>query len=114
MTAQIPGLPANRSRSVAHGRHSSAFDGVSVTMLWSLHNRASEARRPDGILDDPESIYIQSAIDYDFARHFGGPLGSLAGRAVEIDRALRSWLARHPDGIVVSPRGGTRNPESPR
>jgi hypothetical protein len=76
--------------------------GVSVTMLWSLHNRASEAKRPDGILDDPESIYIQSAIDYDFARHFGDPLGSLAGRAVEIDRALRSWLDRHPEGIVVS------------
>jgi O-methyltransferase involved in polyketide biosynthesis len=76
--------------------------GVSVTMLWSLHNRASEARRPDRILDDPESIYIQSAIDYDFARHFGDPLGSLAGRAVEIDRTLRSWLNRHPEGIVVS------------
>ena len=76
--------------------------GVSVTMLWSLHNRASEAKRPDGILDDPESIYIQSAIDYDFARHFGDPLGSLAARAVEIDRALRSWLDRHPEGIVVS------------
>jgi O-methyltransferase involved in polyketide biosynthesis len=76
--------------------------GVSVTMLWSLHNRASEAKRPDGILDDPESIYIQSAIDYDFARHFGDPLGSLAGRAAQIDLALRSWLDRHPEGIVVS------------
>jgi O-methyltransferase involved in polyketide biosynthesis len=71
-------------------------------MLWSLHNRASEAKRPDGILNDPESIHIQSAIDYDFAHHFGDPLGSLAGRAVEIDRALRSWLDRHPEGIVVS------------
>jgi O-methyltransferase involved in polyketide biosynthesis len=78
------------------------LDGVSVTMLWSLHNRASEARRPDGILNDPESIYIQSAIDYDFAGHFGDPMGSLAGRAVEIDRVLRSWLDRHPEGIVVS------------
>jgi O-methyltransferase involved in polyketide biosynthesis len=76
--------------------------GVSVTMLWSLYNRASEAKRPDSVLDDPESIYIQSAIDYDFARHFGDPLGSLAGRAAEIDQALRSWLERHPEGIVVS------------
>jgi O-methyltransferase involved in polyketide biosynthesis len=76
--------------------------GVSVTLLWSLHNRASEARRPDGILVDPESIRIQSAIDYDFVRHFGVSLGLLAGRAVEIDRALRSWLERHPKGIVVS------------
>jgi hypothetical protein len=45
---------------------------------------------------------IQSAINYDFAGHFGVPLGSLAARAVEIDRALRSWLDRHPEGIIVS------------
>jgi O-methyltransferase involved in polyketide biosynthesis len=76
--------------------------GVSVTMLWSLHNRASEAKRPDSILNDPDSIYIQSSIDYDFARQFGEPLGSLAGRAVEIDRVLRSWLDHHPEGIIVS------------
>jgi O-methyltransferase involved in polyketide biosynthesis len=76
--------------------------GVSETMLWSLYNRASEAKRPDGAFVDPESVRIQSAIDYDFAAHFGVPLGSLAARAIEIDRALRSWLGRHPDGVVVS------------
>jgi O-methyltransferase involved in polyketide biosynthesis len=76
--------------------------GVSETMLWSLHNRASEARRPDGVLVDPESVHIQSAIDYDFARRFGDPHGLLAARAVEIDRALRSWLDHYPEGIVVS------------
>jgi hypothetical protein len=42
---------------------------VSETMLWSLHNRASEARRPDGVLVDPESVRIHSAISYDFARN---------------------------------------------
>jgi O-methyltransferase involved in polyketide biosynthesis len=71
-------------------------------MLWSLHNRASEATRPDRVLVDPESVHIQSAINYDFAGHFGVPMGSLAARAVEIDRALRSWLERHPEGIIVS------------
>jgi O-methyltransferase involved in polyketide biosynthesis len=76
--------------------------GVSETMLWSLHNRASETRRPDGVLVDPESVRIQSAINYDFARHFGDPVGSLAARAAEIDQALRSWLKHHPDGCVVS------------
>jgi O-methyltransferase involved in polyketide biosynthesis len=76
--------------------------GVSETMLWSLYNRASEARRSDGAFVDPESVRIQSAIDYDFAAHFGVPLGSLAARAIEIDRALRSWLGRHPEGVVVS------------
>jgi O-methyltransferase involved in polyketide biosynthesis len=76
--------------------------GVSETMLWSLHNRASEAGRADGVIVDPESVRIQSAINYDFDRQFGAPLGLLAARAVEIDRTLRSWLAGHPDGIIVS------------
>jgi O-methyltransferase involved in polyketide biosynthesis len=76
--------------------------GISETMLWSLHNRASETRRPDGVLVDPESVRIRSAINYDFARFFGDPVGSLAARAAEIDRALRSWLKQHPDGCVVS------------
>ncbi len=76
--------------------------GVSETMLWALHNRASEARRPDGVLVDPESIRIHASIDYDFTRRFGHPLGSLAARAAEIDRTLRSWLECHPAGCVVS------------
>ncbi|WP_234730452.1 class I SAM-dependent methyltransferase [Acidocella facilis] len=76
--------------------------GVSETMLWSLHNRASEAKRPDGVLYDPDSVRIHEAIDYDFTRHFGDPGGSLAARASQIDHVLRSWLEHHPDGFVVS------------
>jgi O-methyltransferase involved in polyketide biosynthesis len=58
--------------------------------------------RDDGILVDPDSVTIHNAIDYDFAGRFGVPAGSLAARAVEIDRQLRGWLTRHPDGFVVS------------
>jgi O-methyltransferase involved in polyketide biosynthesis len=76
--------------------------GISETMLWSLHNRASEAKRPGGILIDPDSVRIQSAINYDFALHFGDSVGSLGARAAEIDRTLRLWLEDHPDGWVVS------------
>jgi O-methyltransferase involved in polyketide biosynthesis len=76
--------------------------GVSETMLWSLHNRACEAKRDDGILVDPDSVTIHTAMDYDFARHFGEPGGSLAMRAAAIDGALRLWLETHPDGLVVS------------
>jgi O-methyltransferase involved in polyketide biosynthesis len=75
---------------------------VSETMLWALHNRASEAGRRDGILVDPDCVRIHEAIDYDFERQFGDPAGSLAVRAVEIDRVLRRWLEQHPDGFVVS------------
>ena len=54
------------------------------------------------MLTDLGSVRIHELIDYDFTGHFGDPLGSLAARAAEIDRALRSWLEHHPDGCVVS------------
>ena len=75
---------------------------VSETMLWALHNRAVEAKRADGVLTDPDSLRIYQAIDYDFVRHFGDPVGSLAARGAAIDQALRRWLVDHPDGFVVS------------
>src|SRR5258707_7047415 len=76
--------------------------GVSETMLLALHNRAVEAKRRDGVLIDPDSVRIYEAIDYDFRLHFGHSEGSLAVRAAETDRVLRQWLARHPEGFVVS------------
>ena len=92
----------DQSRSRRRDRIVPELAGVPETMLWALHNRASEARRSDGILVDPDSVRIHAAIDYDFDRHFGAPVGSLAVRAAEIDRVLRRWLVRHPDGFVVS------------
>jgi O-methyltransferase involved in polyketide biosynthesis len=75
---------------------------VSETALWALHNRATEAARPDGVLVDPDCMRIHAGIDYDYARQFGPAGGSLAARAAEIDRALREWLVVHPTGCVVS------------
>jgi hypothetical protein len=49
-----------------------------------------------------QAILIHDAIDYNFHQHFGTPGGSLAARAAQIDRSLRDWLTRHPDGLVVS------------
>jgi O-methyltransferase involved in polyketide biosynthesis len=76
--------------------------GVSETLLWALHNRASEASRQDGVLRDPDSVRIRQSLDYDFDSNFGVPAGSLAARAAEIDRVLKRWIALHPDGLVVS------------
>lgn len=78
------------------------LSGVSETMLWSLHNRACEARRHGGILQDPQAIRIHDSIDYDFHHNFGTPGGSLAARAAQIDKSLRHWLAQHPDGFIIS------------
>jgi O-methyltransferase involved in polyketide biosynthesis len=86
-----------RARGVAP-----ALADVSETMLWALHNRATETKRRDGVLVDPESARIHEMIDYEFTRRFGEPAGSLAARAAAIDKTLRLWLERHPDGIVVS------------
>ena len=78
------------------------LDGVSETMLWTLYDRACEARRADGVLIDPDSVRICDAIDYDFAGSFGEPVGSFAARAARIDQLLKAWLEHHPDGLIVS------------
>jgi len=75
--------------------------GVPETMLWTLHNRAKEAERPDGILRDPEAVRIYRSIDYDFERSFGKPDGSHAMRSAVFDGVVRAWLSSHPGGTVV-------------
>lgn len=80
--------------------------GVPETMLWTLHNRADEARRPDGILRDPDCLRIYDAIAYDYARSFGKPDGSHPMRSRIFDDALRPWLAAHPGGTVVELAAG--------
>jgi O-methyltransferase involved in polyketide biosynthesis len=76
--------------------------GVPETMLWTLHNRASEARRPDGLLRDPDAIRIYEALDYDYVRSFGKAEGTHGARSAACDRLIRAWLERHPRGFVVS------------
>lgn len=79
-----------------------ALAGVPETLLWTLYGRAGEARRPGGILRDPEAVRILDSIDYDFAGRFGHPEPLFALRAALIDDALRAWLLTHPDGVIVS------------
>jgi O-methyltransferase involved in polyketide biosynthesis len=95
-------LPVSNHNGDGLPKITSKLNGVSETMLWTLYDRACEARRPDGILIDPDSVRICDAIDYDFTRHFGDPVGSFAARAAQIDQLLSRWLKRHPDGLIVS------------
>lgn len=70
-------------------------------MLWTLHNRASEAQRPDGCLRDDDAIRIYKSIAYDYERSFGKPDGSHGARSRVFDDAVRPWMATHPGGTVV-------------
>ncbi|WP_330182874.1 class I SAM-dependent methyltransferase [Nocardia sp. NBC_01503] len=77
------------------------LSGIPETMLWTLHNRAVEAKRSDGILHDPDCVRIYDSIDYDYERSFGKPSGIHAERARIFDAAVRGWLREHPAGTVV-------------
>jgi O-methyltransferase involved in polyketide biosynthesis len=75
--------------------------GVSETALLTLNARAREARRPDGVIDDPMAIALLDSIDFDFAKF--GPTGQdIALRAQAFDIAAMSYLDRHPSATVVA------------
>ncbi|AFL72233.1 class I SAM-dependent methyltransferase [Thiocystis violascens] len=70
--------------------------------LWTLHNRASEAARPDGVIRDELALQIYRSLHYDFVRSFGPPDGSHGIRSALFDAELRGFLAAHPDGVIVN------------
>ncbi|WP_328987607.1 class I SAM-dependent methyltransferase [Thiorhodovibrio winogradskyi] len=75
--------------------------GVPETLLWTLHNRASEALCPDGFIRDEEAARLYRAIDYDYERSFGRPDGSHATRSAMFDEVVSKWMQTHPGGTVV-------------
>ncbi|GLY72012.1 class I SAM-dependent methyltransferase [Actinoallomurus iriomotensis] len=77
--------------------------GVPQTLLWNLYHRAAEARRPDGLLDDPRAVELVDAIDFPFER-FGEPAMAQwhALRVLCFDRAVRRFMTAHPGGTVVA------------
>jgi O-methyltransferase involved in polyketide biosynthesis len=79
--------------------------GVAETLLWTLYQRAVEARRPDAVLDDPLAIDLVDRIEYPFAERFGTPAGLpqlQALRAKRFDLEVRRFLAAHPEGTVIA------------
>lgn len=80
------------------------LEGVPETLLWNLYQRATEARHPDTVLDDPKAVELVDAIDYPFADRFGGGgLGQWqALRALRFDLEVRRFLGTHPGGQVVA------------
>jgi O-methyltransferase involved in polyketide biosynthesis len=77
------------------------LEGVSATTLWTLHNRASEAKRSDGVIRDPWAVTLFDAISYDYLK-FGKPNQSHALRARAFDTAAEAFLKAHPKASVVA------------
>jgi O-methyltransferase involved in polyketide biosynthesis len=75
------------------------------TALVTLWCRASEARRPDGIIDDPMAISLLDSIGYDFSK-FKFKLSTnrqdLALRSLAFDNSTRRFLSAHPRATVVA------------
>jgi O-methyltransferase involved in polyketide biosynthesis len=78
------------------------LSGVPETMLWTLHNRASEASRDDGILRDPEAVRIYQMLDYDYEKSFGPADPTNAVRSAMFDAELREFLDHYPNGVIVN------------
>jgi O-methyltransferase involved in polyketide biosynthesis len=76
--------------------------GVSETALLTLQVRASEARRPDSIIDDPMAIQLVDSIDYDFAKFGFSRRQDMAMRALGYDQQVRRYLIDHPRATVVA------------
>ncbi|MGV0745409.1 class I SAM-dependent methyltransferase [Mycolicibacterium sp. XJ870] len=68
----------------------------------TLQVRAHEARRPDGIIDDPMAVQLVDSIDFDFAKFGYTRRQDMALRALIFDRATRNYLRDHPKATVVA------------
>ena len=70
--------------------------------MLTLKVRATEARRPDGIIDDPMAIELVDSIEFDFAKFGYTRRQDMALRALAFDDATRAYLVDHPAATVVA------------
>ena len=80
----------------------SNLNSVPETMLWTLHNRATEAMRDDAIIKDEKCIEIYQTIDYDYIKNFGKAEPSHAVRSLLFDKEIREFLKDNPEGTIVN------------
>lgn len=78
------------------------LNGIPKTMLWTLHNRATEAMRSDGVIRDEKAISIYKNIDFDYEKYFGKPEPSHAIRSLDFDKEINKFVSCHPNGVIVN------------
>jgi O-methyltransferase involved in polyketide biosynthesis len=83
-------------------KHAADVTGVSETALMTLLVRATEARRPDAVLDDPMAIHLVDSIHFDFAKFGFTRRQDMALRAKLFDKHTRRYLVDHPKATVVA------------
>lgn len=79
-----------------------ALTGVSETALLTLQVRAHEARRPDGLIDDPMAVQLVDSIEFDFAKFGYTRRQDMALRSLLFDRMTGNYLRDHPQATVVA------------
>ena len=86
------------------------LDGVTETLLITLHLRAMESQRPDALIKDEKAVVLVKKINadglYDFSRIKSLHLSEANKRVIilrnrEFDRYARDFLDCHPDAVVV-------------
>ncbi|MFJ1703891.1 class I SAM-dependent methyltransferase [Kitasatospora sp. NPDC088346] len=80
------------------------LEAVPETALWTLYQRAVEARRPDAVLLDPKAVELVDRIDFPFAERFGTSATQAQLQALRVrcfDREVADFLLREPRGTVV-------------
>jgi O-methyltransferase involved in polyketide biosynthesis len=85
-------------------RTPASLSGIPETLLWTLYQRAAEARRPDTALHDARAVQLMEAIEYPFEEKFGGgELGQWqALRARCFDLEVMAFERANPGGTVVA------------
>ncbi len=79
------------------------LNAVSQTLLIPLYFRAMESQRPDALVRDPKAVQLVSQLDYDFSgvQRLKDEQVNYLLRMREFDRLARTFLAEHPDAVIV-------------
>ena len=98
MNLREPGRSETRERIAAD------LTGLELTLLLPLYWRAQESQRPDAMVHDPLAVDLVQRIDYDFtdfAHLTPSQQVFTMMRTRQMDRRVRSFLAAHPNSVVV-------------
>lgn len=105
MTVMVMGsLEEETTVSVGKKKHKVELGAVQTTMLIPLVGRAVETGKANGLIDDPKSVEIVQALDYDFNRWLPSLSSAASGsvlRTLLMDRDVGLFLDRYPHGTVV-------------